>query len=634
MSNLKVSYIFQIDKATMNAKKMKDRVIQEVTIHFRLKHESILEMFTFFEDYDYIYLILELAHYGALHHYFVDKQKALDEPEACEIFKQVVSGLQYLHSRNIMHRDLSMSNLLLTTSERGGMQVKIADFGLATQLNHNSQNKHTTLCGTPNYISPEVASRSSHGLPTDIWGLGCLLYTLLVGHPPFDTNGIKSTLTQVVMGNYTIPDHISAEACDLIHRMLCKDPSKRIRLDDVVIHPFMMVKARTNFDSGINSIEKSSNLKTEFRPPSQVLNQVVGSASMLRNSLNLNQEATSYHQQSSIHQHQQPHYVNYPNQQDHISLHDVKTIDVPPFSTIRLQPTRHKTKNVILSILDEPPGEVALEFIKYKSKYGEERVFDVCRISSDGLRIALYQPNDGKGVRVGEQPPELPNNGTNDMFNYENLPEKHWKKYMYAYRFVQMVRAKTPKVTFYSEIGKSQLMENLEDFEMSLYKGGKITKNGASSKFSLQIDANAGVKEVNLIQHAEKCYQHCVNIEQTMSLMDVDLPCFPIIIGRRPIEQEPGKEQRKENTFNNYISCSQTPLGTPKLSMPSYSQEQTPSPSFKILPFGSNNYRVPDTPTSFQRMDKNPGNWKHFSTPTFNSAPVSNGLNHLRYNLR
>ena len=605
----------------MNANKMKERVKQEVTIHFRLKHKSILEMYTFFEDYDYIYLVLELAHCGALHRYFVDKQKALDELEAAAIFEQVVSGLQYLHSHNIMHRDLSMSNLLLTTSESGGMQVKIADFGLATQLNQNSQNKHTTLCGTPNYISPEVASRSSHGLPTDIWGLGCLLYTLLIGHPPFDTNGIKSTLTQVVMGNYTIPDHISAEARDLIQRMLCKDPNKRIQLNDVVTHRFLMNINRHTLDSGINSIGRSSGLRTDFKPPSQVVEHVVGSASMLLNSLSINhQQIPSNHLQMPIEQGSIP-----------------KMIEVPPLSTIRLQPTRHKTKHVILSIMNEPQGEVVLEFIKYKPKYGEERVFDVCRISNDGLRIVLYQANGGKGVSVQEHPPDLPSNGTNDMFSYENLPEKYWKKYMYAHRFVQMVRAKTPKVTFYSELAKCQLMENLEDFEMCLYKGGKVTRNGSSSNFNLQIEANmsAMVQEVNIIQHAEKCYKHCTNIEETMSLMNDGFPCFPIIIGRRPIEPEPEKETtpaRKDNTFNNYISCSQTPLRTPKLNMPSFANDQTPSPSFSVSPLGLNNYRMVQTSANTQRINKFPGNWKpeHCSTPSYSSTQEFNQLRNLR----
>jgi polo-like kinase 4 len=220
----------------MHAHNMTDRVRQEVGIHARLKHPSILELYTFFEDANYVYLVLELAHNGALHRYLVDRQKTFNEMEAAKIMSQVVNGLLYLHSNNIMHRDISMSNLLVTAT----MQVKISDFGLATQINQQFQSKHTTLCGTPNFISPEVASRSAHGLKTDIWSLGCLLYTMLVGRPPFDTNGVKSTLTQVVIGNYTIPNHISADAKDLIQRLLCKDQSKRIDLLHVVQHEWMV----------------------------------------------------------------------------------------------------------------------------------------------------------------------------------------------------------------------------------------------------------------------------------------------------------------------------------------------------------------------------------------------------------
>lgn len=586
---------------------MTDRVRQEVAIHARLKHPSILELFTFFEDTNYVYLVLELAQNGALHRYLVDKQKTLSEFEAANVLSQVVNGLQYLHSNNIMHRDMSMANLLLSDT----MHVKIADFGLATQLDHHFENKHTTLCGTPNYISPEVASRASHGLPTDVWGLGCLLFILLVGRPPFDTNGVKSTLTQVVIGNFTIPEHVSAEARDLIQRLLCKDPNKRIRLNEVVMHPFMMRKNQqmVTIDSGImtlSSMGKSSRSRSEersFRQQTQEMEQVVGSASMYRcfSSLSINQQpisTSSFHHQSSLHQSKPV---------------AKKQIEVSPLSTIRLQPTRHKTKNAILSIIHEPPGEVVLEFIKYKSKYGEERVHDVCRISSDGLRIVLYQPNNGKGAKIQDSPSDLPGNGADNMYSYENLPEKHWKKYMYAHRFVQMVRAKTPKVTFYSELAKCQLMENLEDFEMSLYKGGKVTKNGMSDEFQLQMETNlnAMAQERNIIQHALKCLQHCVKIEQTMSLMALECPCFPIIIGRRPVEQEPAKEKQNENTFNNYLSSSQTPLRTPKIDMPSFLLDQTPSPSLKFPPLGLNNHRVPMTPPltpiNIQRRTTIPG---------------------------
>ena len=88
-----------------------------------------------------------------------------------------------MHSHGILHRDLSLGNLLLTKN----MDVKIADFGLATKLKIPSE-KHYTMCGTPNYISPEIATHGPHGLESDVWSLGCMLYTFLVGKPPFDVS--------------------------------------------------------------------------------------------------------------------------------------------------------------------------------------------------------------------------------------------------------------------------------------------------------------------------------------------------------------------------------------------------------------------------------------------------------------
>ena len=234
---------------------MTNRVKQEVSIHSKLKHPSILELYTFFEDIDYVYLVLELAENGELQRYMRDNNKPFTEYEAASILKQVVDGLLYLHSQNILHRDMSLANLLLTKE----MHVKISDFGLATQLSRPDE-KHMTLCGTPNYISPEVASRASHGLPADVWSLGCMLYTLLVGRPPFDTDGVKSTLTRVVISNYTVPSYLSIEAKDLIDKLLQKNPNERMKLEDVLSHPFMTKNTSPfgkynngTMDSGITS---------------------------------------------------------------------------------------------------------------------------------------------------------------------------------------------------------------------------------------------------------------------------------------------------------------------------------------------------------------------------------------------
>lgn len=204
-------------------------------IHSRLKHPSVLELYTFFQDANYVYLVLELAHNGELQRYMKQvMRRPMSEPEAASILSQVVAGLLYLHSHQIMHRDISLSNLLLSQD----MHIKIADFGLATQLKRPDE-RHVTMCGTPNYISPEVVSRASHGLPADVWGLGCMFYTLLVGQPPFDTDAVQATLNRVVMSDYHIPSYVSYDARDLIDKLLKKNPQERITLEQVLQHPFM-----------------------------------------------------------------------------------------------------------------------------------------------------------------------------------------------------------------------------------------------------------------------------------------------------------------------------------------------------------------------------------------------------------
>ncbi|XP_003738362.1 serine/threonine-protein kinase PLK4-like [Galendromus occidentalis] len=225
--------IKMIDKEQMRAAGLTSRVQQEVSIHCRLRHPSIVELLTFFEDDANVYLIVEFCHGGEVQKY-LETRETLSETEARHFLVQVAHGMQYLQSHNILHRDLSLSNLLLTQD----LQVKISDFGLATQLRYPSE-KHTTMCGTPNYIPPEIAARSGHGLEVDLWSLGCMLYTFLTGSPPFHDPKIRSTLTKVVMSSIQIPSNLSAEARDLIGKLLQKDPRQRIRLSEVLSHPFM-----------------------------------------------------------------------------------------------------------------------------------------------------------------------------------------------------------------------------------------------------------------------------------------------------------------------------------------------------------------------------------------------------------
>ncbi len=189
---------------------------------------------------------------------------------------QIVKGMLYLHTHGILHRDLTLSNLLLTSN----MNIKIGDFGLATQLKLPNE-KHFTMCGTPNYISPEVATRSAHGLESDVWSLGCMFYAFLMGRPPFDTDTVKHTLSKVVLGEYEMPSHVSLEAQDLIHHLLQKDPAQRPSLSAVLDHPFMtqspLVRTKElglgddgSIDSGIATISTACTSSTSASSSSRL----------------------------------------------------------------------------------------------------------------------------------------------------------------------------------------------------------------------------------------------------------------------------------------------------------------------------------------------------------------------------
>ncbi|XP_036169141.1 serine/threonine-protein kinase PLK4 isoform X2 [Myotis myotis] len=232
--------IKMIDKKAMYKAGMVQRVQNEVKIHCQLKHPSILELYNYFEDSNYVYLVLEMCHNGEMNRYLKNRRKPFSENEARHFMHQIITGMLYLHSHGILHRDLTLSNLLLTRN----MNIKIADFGLATQLKMPHE-KHYTLCGTPNYISPEIATRSAHGLESDIWSLGCMFYTLLIGRPPFDTDTVKNTLNKVVLADYEMPTFLSGEAKDLIHQLLRRNPADRLSLSSVLDHPFMSRNSST-----------------------------------------------------------------------------------------------------------------------------------------------------------------------------------------------------------------------------------------------------------------------------------------------------------------------------------------------------------------------------------------------------
>ncbi len=165
------------------------------------------------------------------------RRKRLHELEVQCYTAQILNSLKYLHAHRIIHRDLKLGNLFLNDR----LEIKLGDFGLATKLDFDGEKKRT-ICGTPNYIAPEVLEgKCGHSYEVDSWSLGVIIYTLLIGKPPFETSDVKATYKRIRMNAYSFPEHviISENAKDLIQKILVGDPKKRLSIDEIIAHPFI-----------------------------------------------------------------------------------------------------------------------------------------------------------------------------------------------------------------------------------------------------------------------------------------------------------------------------------------------------------------------------------------------------------
>lgn len=210
-----------VSKNLLVKQHQKDKMTQEISIHRDISFKNIVKFHCFFEDQDFVYILLELCRRRSMMELH-KRRKAVTEPEARYFVRQVIEACQYLHGNNIIHRDLKLGNLFINDE----MELKVGDFGLATRLDYNGERKRT-LCGTPNYIAPEVLGKKGHSFEVDVWSLGCILFTLLVGKPPFETSSLKETYTKIKKNEYHIPSRVSASAKTLISKLLKADPSER-----------------------------------------------------------------------------------------------------------------------------------------------------------------------------------------------------------------------------------------------------------------------------------------------------------------------------------------------------------------------------------------------------------------------
>ena len=226
------------DKQGLSNGRSKKKLINEIKIHKKLNNANIVGFEKFFEDKDNVYILLELCSNQTLKE-LVKRRKRLNELEVQCYTLQIIRALRYLHNHRIIHRDLKLGNLFLTSK----LELKLGDFGLAAKLEYDGQ-RRKTVCGTPNYVAPEILEKKNgHSYEVDIWSLGIVIYTMLFGVPPFDANDEKIIYKKIKMNSYTFPENIKVEnsAKKLISSLLNLDPSKRPSLDVITEHDFFKI---------------------------------------------------------------------------------------------------------------------------------------------------------------------------------------------------------------------------------------------------------------------------------------------------------------------------------------------------------------------------------------------------------
>ncbi|CRG95749.1 calcium-dependent protein kinase, putative [Plasmodium gallinaceum] len=220
-------------KKNCNFEKMVKNEIKYLSI---MSHENIIKFKDFFEDKKKFYIVLEKCEGGELF-YKIVKNKCLMENESALIVRQICCALEYLHSNNIIHRDIKAENFLF--KNKNTKNIKLIDFGMAKKVNCEYL---TELCGSPHYISPELI-RKKYTISSDIWALGVMVFFMLTGKYPFEGKNTPKVVDEILNKNINWKSKefssLSIEAVDFLKKLLERNEKKRLTAYQALNHPWI-----------------------------------------------------------------------------------------------------------------------------------------------------------------------------------------------------------------------------------------------------------------------------------------------------------------------------------------------------------------------------------------------------------
>lgn len=248
-------------------------VYNEIEIHSKLKHPNIIRLYNTSENDEEINILLEYAEHGSLFN-LIQKENGFPESKAYEYFIQIVNAVYFLHQNNIIHRDIKPENILIGENN----ELKLCDFGWAKVL--TMENRHT-FCGTMEYMAPEIVGSEKYDFGVDTWSLGILLYELLMGHSPFRAKKDKNIMLKIKLHDLSLDKNkLSTECINLISGLLDPNPLNRLKIKDILVHPFVTLNSKkgenlkngnrkeSNDDSNENTLRflngKKNNFTEEF----------------------------------------------------------------------------------------------------------------------------------------------------------------------------------------------------------------------------------------------------------------------------------------------------------------------------------------------------------------------------------